>query len=135
MPNKFKEHQKVEKETPKFRTPSKTKGTDPLLGVKGMREEDDLTALLDGAEDWDWSDMMDFVTPKKGDSKNAKPTPGGLSPAKKPLPQVPKRGYKQETCTRCIVESISEVHVNGRLQKVRRHLLGTRACSLRSPLI
>ncbi|KAJ7044139.1 Dna2-domain-containing protein [Mycena alexandri] len=66
----------------------------------------DMAALLEGAEDWDWSDMnSDFLSPvKKSPKKNIAPPPSAVTHV--PLP-----------CTRCIVESISETTTNGRLQK------------------
>ncbi|KAJ7784549.1 DNA replication factor Dna2-domain-containing protein [Mycena metata] len=69
----------------------------------------DMAALLEGAEDWDWSDMnSDFLSPvKKSPQKTIAPPPAAPAiPAHVPLP-----------FTRCIVESISETTANGRLQK------------------
>ncbi|KAJ7644148.1 Dna2-domain-containing protein [Roridomyces roridus] len=63
----------------------------------------DMTALLEGAEDWDWSDMhADFLSPVK------------KSPLKKSL-AAPARAPLQYT--RCTVQSVSEITEGGRLQK------------------
>ncbi|KAJ7761485.1 DNA replication factor Dna2-domain-containing protein [Mycena maculata] len=66
----------------------------------------DMAALLEGAEDWDWSDMnSDFMSPvKKSSPKKSVVQPA--TPAHVPLQS-----------TRCIVESVSEFTANGRLQK------------------
>ncbi|KAJ6585002.1 DNA replication factor Dna2-domain-containing protein [Mycena capillaripes] len=65
----------------------------------------DMAALLEGAEDWDWSDMnSDFISPVKKSSKKPVVQAGG--PVHISLPY-----------TRCTVESISESMVNGKLQK------------------
>ncbi|KAJ6508771.1 DNA replication factor Dna2-domain-containing protein [Mycena sanguinolenta] len=64
----------------------------------------DMAALLEGAEDWDWSDMnADFISPVK-----QRPTSPdqSMGPVHISLPYV-----------RCLVESVSENTVNGRLQK------------------
>ncbi|KAJ6559180.1 DNA replication factor Dna2-domain-containing protein [Mycena vulgaris] len=65
----------------------------------------DMTALLDGAEDWDWSDMnSDFMSPVKKSPKKAVALPA--IPVHVPIPY-----------TRCIVKSVSEIITNGKLQK------------------
>ncbi|KAG6852485.1 hypothetical protein C0991_011583 [Blastosporella zonata] len=57
--------------------------------------EVDIADLLEGAENWDWDDTVsDIVTPKK-------------SPLKKTLNIQSAPIYAPETCTRCIIESIS----------------------------
>ncbi|KAJ7505308.1 DNA replication factor Dna2-domain-containing protein [Mycena galericulata] len=66
----------------------------------------DMAALLEGAEDWDWSDMnSDFLSPAKKSPPKKSVTPPAI-PAHVPLQY-----------TRCIVESVSEITANGRLQK------------------
>ncbi|KXN86785.1 DNA replication ATP-dependent helicase/nuclease DNA2 [Leucoagaricus sp. SymC.cos] len=125
-PGKTKKPQKVERilekmKSPKFKTPTKSKGQSNLPNTQTAQEMEDIAALLEGAEDWDWSDMNDFMTPQKAvpSSKKSKSTPGrGLGSPRKSLPQVPKREYQKEVCTRCIIESISERRVSGRLHKV-----------------
>ncbi|KAJ7672725.1 DNA replication factor Dna2-domain-containing protein [Mycena rosella] len=65
----------------------------------------DMSALLDGAEDWDWSDMnSDFLSPVKKSPKKKVVQPA--TPVHVSLPY-----------TRCIVESVSEIMADGRLQK------------------
>lgn len=96
------------------RTPLKSKSkirpklepkTEPLVASVG---DVDMAALVDGAESWDWDDMeLDFLTPKK--------ERGGKTKALTPSTES---GYIRETCTRCIVEQVTENEVNGRLQKV-----------------
>ncbi|KAF9458560.1 DNA replication factor Dna2-domain-containing protein [Collybia nuda] len=66
----------------------------------------DISALLEGAEDWDWDDMnSDLPTPKKASPRKPNKTP-----------QAPP--YIPETCTRCIVESIAESEKGGYYQKI-----------------
>ncbi|KAJ7459871.1 AAA domain-containing protein [Mycena latifolia] len=65
----------------------------------------EMAALLDGAENWDWSDMnSDFISPVKKSPPKSDISPA--TPVHVPLPY-----------TRCIVESVSEIMVNGRMQK------------------
>ncbi|KAH7909650.1 Dna2-domain-containing protein [Hygrophoropsis aurantiaca] len=74
----------------------------------------DLAELLEGAEDWDWNDMeMDFLSPKKH-----------RSPVKKRAIQ-PVSKYSGETCTRCVVLSISYDGSSSALQKS----LSVRVCT------
>ncbi|KAG6902436.1 hypothetical protein C0995_016615 [Termitomyces sp. Mi166 len=55
----------------------------------------DMAVLLEGAEDWDWDDTVsDIMSPKTSPLKKKFNIPSSLS-------------YVPETCTRCIVESIS----------------------------
>jgi hypothetical protein len=71
--------------------------------------EEDIAFLLEGAEDWDWDD--DFMSPKKSPLKR--------SPVKSRSRQTandPPR-YNQ-TCTRCIVQSVFEDVSGDRLEKV-----------------
>ncbi|KAJ7095853.1 DNA replication factor Dna2-domain-containing protein [Mycena belliarum] len=90
----------------KFITPTKPSRRTPCVAShpESISAGDvDMATLLDGAEDWDWSDMnSDFISPVKKSPK--KPTPA--TPVHVPLP-----------FTRCIVESVTEVTTNGRLQK------------------
>ncbi|KAF8123075.1 DNA replication factor Dna2-domain-containing protein [Mycena galopus ATCC 62051] len=65
----------------------------------------DMAALLEGAEDWDWSDMnSDFISPAKKGPTTPVIQPG--TPVHVSLPYA-----------RCTVESVSENIINGRLQK------------------
>ncbi|KAK7048375.1 DNA replication helicase [Favolaschia claudopus] len=65
----------------------------------------DMAALLEGAEDWDWSDMnSDLMSPTK----------------KSPMKSVTQSGgpvYVSLPYTRCRVESVLESRTNGKLQK------------------
>ncbi|GJE93896.1 DNA replication ATP-dependent helicase/nuclease DNA2 [Phanerochaete sordida] len=96
--------------TPKnTRTPTRAK----------ENEQQEIAALLEGVEDWDWSDMhADFMTPKKPSPlkhKNVKKTIGKLElEAAAELPQ-----WQPEPCTRCVVQQVSyggytykELHVS-----------------------
>jgi len=74
-------------------------------------EADSIARLLEGAENWDWDDMLDFMSPKK----STKPVP---ALPKKHLPQLPQRQFRKDVSTRCVVESLSEVRVNGIPHKV-----------------
>ncbi|KAJ3575988.1 hypothetical protein NP233_g746 [Leucocoprinus birnbaumii] len=121
-PSKSKKPQKVERvfekmKSPKFKTPTKPQG---LSTTRAATNDLDISGLLDGADDWDWDDMNDFMTPQKAASspKKAKSTPRpALGSPRKPLPQVPKREYQKAVCTRCVVESVSDVRMNGRYHK------------------
>lgn len=125
-PSKSKKPKKVERvldmKVPSFKAPNKADGKDTLPDIAptsatAPQEEIDMNALLEGAEDWDWSDML---TPKKAASSPKKPklTPGLGSP-RKPLPQVPQKDYQGQLCTRCVLESVSEIQVGRSPQKVR----------------
>lgn len=47
------------------RTPTRTRHS-PRKHKSADASKDDLSILLDGAENWDWADMeADFMTPKK----------------------------------------------------------------------
>lgn len=127
-PPKTKKPKKVERVLDKVKTPNKTPKkikiedtlpTIPAARVSASQEDLDMAALLEGAEDWDWSDMNDFMTPKKSASPKKPKTTLGLDSPRKPLPHVSLREYRKEICTRCFVESVSEVQVKGRSQKVR----------------
>lgn len=62
----------------------------------------DMSTFLEGAEDWD----LDIeLSPRKPSPKKEK-----VSPNTQPL-------YVPESCTRCIVESVDEEHINGRWVK------------------
>jgi DNA replication ATP-dependent helicase Dna2 len=68
---------KEDKSPPKIaspRTPKSTRETQPkpTSACKNPAQEgDDFSALLDGAEDWNWEDMeCDFLTPKKKGTKS-----------------------------------------------------------------
>jgi len=74
-------------------------------------EADSIARLLEGAENWDWDDMLDFMSPKK--SKKSVP-----ALPRKNLPQLPERRFRKDVSTRCIVESLSLVRVNGIPHKV-----------------
>ena len=74
-------------------------------------EADSIARLLEGAENWDWDDMLDFMSPKK----SKKPAP--VLP-RNHLPQLPQRQFRKDVSTRCIVDSLSEVRVNGIPHKV-----------------
>lgn len=68
-------------------------------------EDVDMTALMEGAENWDWDDMeADFLTPKK---------------KQRLIIESSDPGYLRDPCTRCIVEAIAETNVGGRYEKVR----------------
>lgn len=69
-------------------------------------EAGSIARLLEGAEDWDWDDMLDFMSPTKPNPKSVR----------KQWPQLPQRPFQKDLCTRCIVESLSEV--NDRSHKV-----------------
>jgi hypothetical protein len=88
-----------------------------LTSAATSRDGADIAMLLDGAEDWDWGDML---TPTKGTPSPKKPklSPGQGSPSKPP-PHVSQREFRGPTCTRCIVESISLSSVGRSSQKVR----------------
>ncbi|KAF9448170.1 Dna2-domain-containing protein [Macrolepiota fuliginosa MF-IS2] len=110
-PSKSKKPKKVERVLERVKTPNKTPKklkdehalpTTSTTSAPMSQEDDDMAALLEGAEDWDWSDMNDFITPKKS----------------KPLPRVVAREYQKEACTRGFVESVSQVQIKGRSQKV-----------------
>ncbi|KAF9222302.1 Dna2-domain-containing protein [Gyrodon lividus] len=97
---------KKNKSSPKKRSPSKPRQS-PVKSTRrtcslasgNVRKQDvdmDMSALLDGAENWDWEDMAnDFLTPKKNGDK-AKST---IAPAKI---------YTRTPCTRCIVEVVED---------------------------
>ncbi|KAJ7134639.1 Dna2-domain-containing protein [Mycena epipterygia] len=91
---------------PPITTPTKPPRKAPNVQPKPVYPGDvDMAALLDGAEDWDWSDMnSDFMSPVK--KIPIKPVIPPATPAHVPLPY-----------TRCTVESVSETMNNGRLQK------------------
>lgn len=127
-PVKSKKTARVERVIEKIKSPNKipreTKISDTLPTITTTTHataDDDayMTALLQGAEDWDWGDMNDFMTPKKA----ASPKKRGLGSPRKPLPQVPKREYQRDACTRCFVESISDMWMAGRPQKASSRLL------------
>ncbi|KAJ8085344.1 DNA replication endonuclease-helicase Dna2 [Marasmius tenuissimus] len=72
-------------------------------------EDTEAEELMNGVEDWDW-DMSYELSPKKLSPKKNK-----ASPMK---PQPPKaKSYIRETCTRCVVETVGETEVNGKLSK------------------
>jgi DNA replication ATP-dependent helicase Dna2 len=130
-PSKFKKPQKVERvlqkmKSPKFKTSIKIEDQGYLPTVKAPQDQEDLSALLEGADDWDWSDMTDFLTPKKApvpSPQKSKPAPGPkLGSPRNTLPQVPQREYQKDSCTRCIIESVSNVNTRGRPQKVSLQL-------------
>jgi DNA replication ATP-dependent helicase Dna2 len=56
-------------ETASLGTPNSTRETQPKpvsACNKSLEDADDFSALLEGAEDWNWEDMeSDFLTPKK----------------------------------------------------------------------
>ncbi|KAG6836385.1 hypothetical protein H0H93_008591 [Arthromyces matolae] len=56
--------------------------------------EVNMATLMEGVEDWDWDDTASDFSPKK-------------SPVKKKFNVPPAPTYIPQTCTRCIVESIS----------------------------
>ncbi|KAF5381699.1 hypothetical protein D9615_005608 [Tricholomella constricta] len=69
--------------------------------------EVDMTALLEGAEDWDWDDMSpNILTPKQSPVKKK---------SKMNIPQP--LSYTPETCTRCTVESVTQSEYNEPFQK------------------
>lgn len=107
-------------QAPERRGPKADKDTLPTIQVASAtmsREGVDITMLLEGAEDWDWSDML---TPKKGTASPKKPklSPGLGSP-KKSLPHIRQREFRGPICTRCIVQSVSLISVGRSSQKVR----------------
>ncbi|GLB41287.1 putative DNA replication factor Dna2 [Lyophyllum shimeji] len=70
--------------------------------------EVDMATLLEGAENWDWDDMnSDVLTPKK--------TPRKGKTKADDVQELPR--YIPETCTRCIVELVTESYCNGHLEK------------------
>jgi DNA replication ATP-dependent helicase Dna2 len=85
----------------------------------------DMAALLEGAEDWDWSDMnSDFISPVK------KTTTIPVIQVRPPLFLILNHANLHQPGTpvhvslpyaRCLVESVSEITVNDRLQKVGTH--------------
>ncbi|KAK0443455.1 AAA domain-containing protein [Armillaria borealis] len=66
-----------------------------------------LSELLEGAEDWDFSD--DFLTPKKEVKKKEIPLKSLQPPA--------QRSFKSAACTRCIVQAVEEHQVGSRHEK------------------
>ncbi|KAJ7109745.1 DNA replication factor Dna2-domain-containing protein [Mycena crocata] len=82
--------------------PSNKNNAPPKVSKPLTPGDVDMAALLDGAEDWDWSDMnSDFISPPE------------TVPIHVPLPY-----------TRCTVESVTESKANGKLQKVIIRVLG-----------
>ncbi|KAK0217033.1 AAA domain-containing protein [Armillaria fumosa] len=77
----------------------------PSTPPKSVSQNLNLSELLEGAEDWDFSD--DFLTPKKD---------------LKTLPQPAQRSFESAACTRCIVQAVEEhqnliVRVDGSKEK------------------
>ncbi|KAF7984152.1 hypothetical protein HWV62_16810 [Athelia sp. TMB] len=71
-------------------TPKKLRRKSPKKSVTANIEDIDMSALMEGAEDWNWDDMeADFLTPEK-----------------KKAPSAQRSGYMRDPCTRCIVEAI-----------------------------
>ncbi|KAJ7863097.1 DNA replication factor Dna2-domain-containing protein [Mycena olivaceomarginata] len=81
----------------------------------------DMAALLEGAEDWDWSDMnSDFISPVKKTAtipaiQVRPPLFLILNHANLHQPGTPV--HVSLPYARCLVESVSEITVNDRLQK------------------
>ncbi|KAG7440565.1 Dna2-domain-containing protein [Guyanagaster necrorhizus] len=99
-PSPAKPKQKTTPITPEKKQPS----TPPkVLSTKNVN----LTDLLEGAEDWDFSD--DFLTPKKETKKK--------EILHKPPPQLAQKSFKSAACTRCIVQAIEEHQVGSRHEK------------------
>ncbi|CAK5284176.1 unnamed protein product [Mycena citricolor] len=92
-------------------TPTRKSNSDVTVGKKVLSpREVDMEALLDGAEDWDWSDMnTDFNSPVK-------------KKAAVPLPPSPK--YTSPTHLRCNVLAVSEpvVHLTVDIGGGRAHV-------------
>jgi hypothetical protein len=96
------------------------------LKIKEEAAGEDLDALLDGAEDWAWDDMLSPQKPKP--SSPHKPLVAG--PKLTPLPSVasliqasPKKpvntSWEPDPCTRCVIETVQEADGEmGRTQKV-----------------
>ncbi|RPD65180.1 Dna2-domain-containing protein [Lentinus tigrinus ALCF2SS1-7] len=66
---------------------------------------EDLDALMEGVEDWDWDDMnSDFMTPHKSSPRSRYAVSTARSPA--------------STATRCLVKAVKEQYVKSRIEKV-----------------
>ncbi|KAK0186636.1 DNA replication factor Dna2-domain-containing protein [Armillaria mellea] len=94
---------KPRRETTRIKHEEKRPSTPP----KPVTQDLNLSELLEGAEDWDFSD--DFLTPKKDVKKKEIPL--------KPLPQTAQRSFKSAPCTRCIVQAVEEHQVGSRHEK------------------
>jgi hypothetical protein len=94
-------------------------------------EGEDLDALLAGADDWNWDDMLTPQKPKATSPRKyllPSPNPTRLPSVatlivKDEMTKVKgkkkeKEKWEPESCTRCVVERIQEVDDLGRLQKV-----------------
>lgn len=83
------------------------------------QEQVDLEGLLMGADDWDWNDMVSPTHIKvKRRTEYPQSSEHGQSTSKsKPTPS-PVSSLSDESCTRCLVESVEDVAENGVLQKV-----------------
>jgi DNA replication ATP-dependent helicase Dna2 len=88
----------------------------PRPSLLATPEDVDMAALVDGAENWDWDDMeSDFLTPKKNQ--------------KSKVSAELDTGYIRETCTRCIIERITEADNGGKYEKVSSTTLNMRSRS------
>lgn len=90
--------------------PTRTASNISTTSSATLINDDEIAFLLDGAEDWDWDE--DFTSPKKSPVKKMSP----VKSRSRTAPNAPPR-YSQVT-TRCVVQTVSEDLVKGRLEKV-----------------
>lgn len=81
------------------------KSTRPIASTKENNQQEDIAALLEGAENWDWDDMYaDFLTPKKTSPRKERDSETKLN--KPQLQPIPGPQYMPEPCTRCVVKQV-----------------------------
>ncbi|KAK0473383.1 DNA replication factor Dna2-domain-containing protein [Armillaria novae-zelandiae] len=94
---------KSKQKTTRIKHEKKRPSTPPKPASRNLN----LSELLEGAEDWDFSD--DFLTPKKDVKKN--------DILIKPLSQPTRKSFESAACTRCIVQAVEEYQVGSRHEK------------------